>query len=70
MKREKLQKRTHRDYFTISKRDKDYLQTTVTKLKKVRQKTNKSELVGLAIAFLRDQSVSEIERLLLLRDET
>ena len=53
-------------YFTVttSKRDQAYLDSAVATLKHTRQKTNKSELVALALTLLRQKSTKEVERLL------
>jgi hypothetical protein len=49
---------------TISKSDQAYLNRTVAALKRHHPKTNRSELVALAVALLRQKSTQEIEKLL------
>ena len=49
---------------TISKSDQEYLNRTVAALKRNHPKTNRSELVALAVALLRQKSTQEIEKLL------
>ncbi len=49
---------------TISKSDQEYLNRTVAALKRYHPKTNRSELIALAVALLRQKSTQEIEKLL------
>jgi hypothetical protein len=49
---------------TASKSDLEYLDRTMAALKRTRQRTNKSELIALAVALLRQKSTIEIERML------
>ena len=57
-------KRLHKLTATASKSDLEYLDRTTAQLKRTRQRTNKSELIALAVALLRQKSTAEIERLL------
>lgn len=50
------------------KRDQEYLDTQVARIKRTRRKTNKSELVALGIDLLRQKSARQIEQLLRDRD--
>jgi hypothetical protein len=49
---------------TISVSDQEYLNRTVATLKRGLPKTNRSELVALGLALLRQNSLHEIEKLL------
>lgn len=61
-------KRRHIITITGWKRDQEYLDSLVARLKRTRQKTNKSALVELAIDLLRQKSTGQIERLMRDRD--
>jgi hypothetical protein len=49
---------------TISKPDQEYLNRTAAALKRSHPKTNRSELIALGVALLRQKSTQEIEKLL------
>jgi hypothetical protein len=49
---------------TISKHDQEYLNRTVAALKRTHAKTNRSELIALGVALLRQKTSQEIARLL------
>ena len=49
---------------TVWERDQEYLDTIIARIKRTRRETNKSELIGLAIEFLRQKSPAQFERLL------
>jgi hypothetical protein len=63
-KKGKSTKRLHKLTATASKSDLEYLDQTTAQLKRTRQRTNKSELIALAVAMLRQKSAPEIERML------